>query len=282
MKKHLVVGGGGLKLNVLEYGQPDGPEILFLHGFSQAAQAWRHQFESDLALRYRLLALDIRGHGASEKPSDAAHYTASELWANDVKAVIETLGLRSVLLVGWSYSGLLVCDFLRHCGSKQLAGLVFCGAVTKVGSDQAGALLGPKLLKHLPAVFSTDAAVASDTMGQFVRDCHAEPMADRDYFEALGYNLTATPAVRLGLFSRTVDNDGILAAVQVPTLVLHGAKDEIILPAASQHIVDKVPGARLSMIDGAAHCPFAESAGVFNAEVSRFAEEVFRLCVVES
>jgi pimeloyl-ACP methyl ester carboxylesterase len=275
MKKHSVTGGGGVKLNVLECGQPDGPEILFLHGFSQAAQAWRHQFESDLALRYRLVAMDIRGHGASDKPSDAAHYTASELWANDVDAVIETLGLRSTLLVGWSYSGLLVCDFLRHHGSKKLAGVVFCGAVTKVGSDQAGALLGPKLLKHLPAVFSTDAATASDTMGQFVRDCHAEPMADRDYYEALGYNLTATPAVRLGLFSRTVDNDDILAGVTVPTLALHGREDEIILPTASDHIVGKLRGARLSMIDGTAHCPFAEAPGAFNAEIASFAEQVF-------
>ena len=79
MKKRSVIGGGGLKLNVLEAGQPDGSAILFLHGFSQAAQSWQHQFESDLALRYRLVAMDIRGHGASEKPGDGAHYTTSGL-----------------------------------------------------------------------------------------------------------------------------------------------------------------------------------------------------------
>jgi len=274
MKKHSVIGGGGLKLNVLEGGQPDGPAILLLHGFSQAAQSWQHQFESDLALRYRLVAMDIRGHGASEKPGDAAHYTTSELWADDVKAVIETLGLRQTLLVGWSYSGLLICDFLRHHGSQSLAGVVFCGGVTKVGSDQAGAMLGPKLLKHLPAVFSTDAAVATETMGQFVRDCQAQPMTDRDYYEALGYNLTATPEVRLGLFSRVVDNDDILAGMTLPTLVLHGTDDEIILPAASEHIVGKIRGARLFMINGAAHCPFAEAPGAFNAEVASFADQV--------
>ena len=276
MKKHSITGGGGLKLNVLEGGRANAPAILFLHGFSQAAQSWRHQFESDLAPRYRLLAMDLRGHGASEKPDDASHYTSSKLWADDVNAVIQTLGARSTLLVGWSYSGLLICDFLRYYGSTDLAGAVFCGAVTKVGSDQAGAMLGGKLTQHLPAVFSKEAAAASHTMGQFVRDCHAQPMSDSAYYEALGYSLTATPAVRLGLFSRAVDNDDMLAALTVPTLALHGTKDEIILPTASQHIVSKVRGAQLSMIEDTAHCPFAESPAAFNAQVAGFAGQVFQ------
>ena len=65
--------GGGLVLTGHESGNPEGQEILFIHRFSQCALAWEKQFSSQaLAREFRLIAFDIRGHGASEKPIDLA------------------------------------------------------------------------------------------------------------------------------------------------------------------------------------------------------------------
>ena len=84
MKDHFVRGGGGIRLHVAETGTPRGKPILFIHGTSQCSLAWREQMRSDLANDFRLVAMDLRGHGASEKPRDV--YGDSRLWADDVRA----------------------------------------------------------------------------------------------------------------------------------------------------------------------------------------------------
>ena len=78
-RTHTVIGGGGVRLHVEETGNRGGPAVLFIHGYSQCRLAWRRQMDSDLAADLRLVALDNRGHGLSEKPRHA--YADSRLWA---------------------------------------------------------------------------------------------------------------------------------------------------------------------------------------------------------
>src|SRR4051812_6188179 len=82
-------GGGGVRLHVVEAGNPRGRPIVFLHGTSQCWLTWSRQLRSDLADAYRLVAIDLRGHGLSEKPREG--YEDSRLWADDVNAAIQTL-----------------------------------------------------------------------------------------------------------------------------------------------------------------------------------------------
>ena len=78
MKIHSVVGGGGMKLHVREWGKADAPPVLFIHGWSQNHLCWRKQYESQLADAYHLVAFDLRGHGMSEAPEAKEHYTESQ------------------------------------------------------------------------------------------------------------------------------------------------------------------------------------------------------------
>ena len=87
MKRHEITGGGSCRLHAVEAGNPRGPAILFIHGFSQCSLAWNRQLRSDLTQEHRLVAMDMRGHGSSDKPRDA--YGDSRLWADDVNATIE-------------------------------------------------------------------------------------------------------------------------------------------------------------------------------------------------
>jgi len=110
---------------------------------------------SSLASVHRLVALDIRGHGLSDKPHDA--YSDSKLWADDVNAVIQTLNLDHPVLSGWSYGPLVFLDFIRHYGDDELGGLQFVGAVTKLGSAEAMSVLAPEFLSVVPQFLSPDA-----------------------------------------------------------------------------------------------------------------------------
>jgi pimeloyl-ACP methyl ester carboxylesterase len=82
---HQVTGGNGVPLHVVETGIRGGKPIVFLHGFSQSWLSWRPQLYSELAEDYQLMALDLRGHGQSDKPQEG--YSDCIQWADDVNAV---------------------------------------------------------------------------------------------------------------------------------------------------------------------------------------------------
>jgi non-heme chloroperoxidase len=71
MTSYKITGGGGVQLHVVETGNPKGRPILFVHGVSQCSQQWSRQMDSHLAENHRLVAMDMRGHGLSDKPHEA-------------------------------------------------------------------------------------------------------------------------------------------------------------------------------------------------------------------
>ena len=125
---HTVRGGGGLRLHVREWGRADGPPIVFIHGLSQSHLCWRKQYESALTSEFRLVAYDLRGHGMSEAPREQDRYTDARLWADDLAAVIEQLRVDRPVLVGWSYGGFVICDYIREYGENRISGIDFVGA----------------------------------------------------------------------------------------------------------------------------------------------------------
>jgi alpha-beta hydrolase superfamily lysophospholipase len=86
------VQGGGLRLHVREWGNPDEPPVVFIHGLSQSHLCWARQYQSSLANEFRLVAYDLRGHGMSQAPLEPEHYTDATLWADDLAAIIDQLG----------------------------------------------------------------------------------------------------------------------------------------------------------------------------------------------
>ena len=134
-KSHRITGGGGIQLHAVETGNPKGRPILFLHGLSQCWLSWSRQMSSDLADDYRLVSMDLRGHGLSDRPREG--YTDSKLWAEDVNAAIHALSLDHPILCGFSYGPLVILDYLRHYGDDGIGGLNFVGGVTRLGTDEA-------------------------------------------------------------------------------------------------------------------------------------------------
>ena len=269
-RSHTVTGGGGIKLHVEETGNPNARPILFIHGFSQCRLAWGRQMESELRSDFRLVAMDIRGHGLSEKPRDA--YGDSRLWADDVHAVIETLRLDRPILSGWSYGGVIICDYIRFHGEERLGGINLVAAVTKLGSEGAVAVLGGEFLALVPGFFSNDAQESVTALQALINMCVYEKPSPQDLYLFLGYNVIVPPYVRQGLFSRSLDHDDLLPKLRVPTLITHGEKDTIVLQAAPNQHAKAIKHAKLSVYPNAAHAPFFEDAPRFNRELREFAQ----------
>jgi pimeloyl-ACP methyl ester carboxylesterase len=266
-----VEGGGGARLWVDEAGDPRGRPIVFLHGFSQCRLCWRHQLASDLAADFRLVALDLRGHGDSDKPSDPAAYTESKLWADDVAAVIEQRHLDHPVLVGWSYGGLMIADYVSVHGEDAIAGSNWVAAICAVGRPVAPHL-GAAFRNLIPGFYRTDVTDSVEALRAFVRLCvHDEPSPE-ELLLTLGYNTLVPPEVRRALFSRTLDHTAVLGTLTKPVLVTHGGEDPVVLPTMAEHLRSNIAHAELSLYEGVGHSPFAEAPARFNAELRAFVD----------
>ena len=270
MKHYSIIGGGGTRLHLVEAGDPRGPSILFLHGQSQCTLSWDRQMQSDLAHRYRLVAMDLRGHGLSEVPSDG--YDDSRRWADDVDATIRELDLERPILSGWSYGPLVILDYIRHYGEEAIGGLQFVGGMSKLGSDAALSVLTPALLALVPGFFSNDVGESVGSLDGLLRLCFARELATPDRFLMLGFNVHVPPFVRQALFARVIDNDDLLPTITRPVLLTHGAEDAIVkTDVVAQHRA-LIPHAQVDLMPGVGHAAFWDDAASFNRRLAAFRE----------
>ncbi|WP_224333729.1 alpha/beta fold hydrolase [Haloprofundus halobius] len=268
MLTHTVRGGDDVALHVVETGNADGRPIFFVHGYSQSHRSWTRQYDSRLAERFRLVSMDNRGHGQSGKPEEG--YDRSDLWAEDVRAVLDALELDDIVLVGWSYAGLVVLDYLDAYGTDRVAGVNLVSAISKMGTDAATALLNPGYVDLLPQLGSENAEESVDALEAFLRRCvHAE-LPTEELYSMLGYNVVVPPHVRRSLRSRTVDHDDVLAELDVPAIFVHGGHDAVVDVAAAEGNAERTPDARLSVYPDTGHTPFWEAPGRYNRELAEF------------
>lgn len=272
-RQRTVVGSGGLRLHARETGPGGAPPILFVHGWSQCHLSWKRQLASPLADKYRLVAMDLRGHGASELAADDTSYQRSEVWAEDVAAVVNGLGLDRPILVGWSLGGYVVCDYLRHVQDAAPAGVVMVGSAVRLGATPADlALIGNGWLDHFVDAVSPDLATNIAALRGFVDACVAKPLPPDDREEMLCYNALVPPSVRAASGSHDpVDNSDILSSLEVPLMVAHGSEDQVFRPENVDLVRAANPRARVSMYEGSGHAPFLEDPERFNRELDEFA-----------
>jgi len=269
MKSHMVAGGGGIQLHLLEAGNPTGRSIVFLHGISQCSLAWARQMNSELANEYRLVAMDMRGHGLSDKPREG--YADPRLWADDVRAVIKALDLDHPLLCGWSYGPLVILDYLRHYGEDDIGAINFVGGITKLGSEQAASVLTAELLSLVPGFFSTDVEESVRSLGGLLRLCFAEKLSCEDWYRMLGYSMTVPPYVRQALFSRAFDNDDLLPRLRKPVLITHGTADAVVKSTVIDQQLSRIGCAQIRMMPTGHACFWDDAAG-YNQCLREFIE----------
>ena len=271
MEIHEIKSGDGLRLHVREWGQSNAPPILLIHGWSQNHLCWKKQYDSRLADEFRIVALDLRGHGMSDMPLEAEHYTDARLWADDIAAVIQQLRLDRPVLVGWSYGGLIMCDYLRAYGQDTISGINFLDAAVTLGADDFGTVIGPGFFEPFAGATADDLPTNIEAMRRFVRGCVAKPLPADLHEEALCWNIVVPAKVRLAMGQREIRSDDVLSALTVPVLVSHGELDTVVLPAMAKHILATCPMAKASWFAGVAHAPHLEEPVRYNSELAEFA-----------
>ena len=116
-----VTAPDGLTINYEQWGDPDSPAVVLLHGFTSDLRMWAGQVEA-FAAYYRVIAPDLRGHGRTDAPEDLAEYTM-ERYCDDLVALLDALSIDVCALVGCSFGGMIAVHFAtRTSGTPGGAG----------------------------------------------------------------------------------------------------------------------------------------------------------------
>jgi non-heme chloroperoxidase len=282
-----VTGPDGVTVAYRVWGDRDTarPPLLLIHGWAQNGGSWGPDLVADLATRHRVIAVDLRGHGASGMPTtsgdDAAAGFTADLLVGDVEAVLAAeVGDEGVVAVGWSYGGLVICDLLaaRSAGTSDgppVVGVGFVGAITSIGRGERGGRVGDAMRAALPDAYSETPRTAIRALSAFgsalVPADRTDLGVQSQYF--FGASLATHPAARAGLFARSASHDDLLSTLRMPVLVLHGTDDTVVDVSAARHAVEVLPGdVDVDLWDGAGHAPFVEDPIRFAAALDRLVE----------
>ena len=257
----------GTRIAVYEWGDPSGPEVVLIHGFAQSHLCFEPQLRSELIRHCRVVAFDMRGHGASAQPADPAAYQGDRVWADDIAAVLSAKALERPVLAGWSMGGRIIRQYLMVYGDVRLGGVNFVASQVIEEPRFRGPSAPQPLPEDLTLAGEIEAAIA------FLDGCYGRKPSEAEFRRALAYNMKVPPSVRRaigGWSTEAAATRAALARVRVPVLVTHGRADTVVLPAAAEAVVEAVPHAKLSWFDGCGHSPFAEDAERFNDELFAF------------
>lgn len=254
----------GTRIHYRVTGRPDGAPLLCLQGLGADSRGWIAQRRA-LGVRHRLILVDNRGVGRSDRPPGPYDL---EVLAADAVAVLDVLGLDDVHVLGASMGGVLAQLLAVHHPERVRSLVLACTASrhhpwrvelleewrdVAVADGMAGVsqvaarwLVGPRMLRRLRRAIDLVAPIALNVPAE-------------SFVSQIDAILATSEEVR-----------SELAGVVVPTLVLVGSQDVLTPLGDAEELTELVPGAELAVIGGGAHGFMVEQAGSFNRTVVDF------------
>ncbi|MDY5911333.1 MAG: alpha/beta hydrolase [Inconstantimicrobium porci] len=251
---------------------PEGSEtVVFLHGWPGSHELFEYQYDYFIKKGYRCIGIDQRGFGKSDKPTEGYDYNTL---SDDLKAVVDILGLDGFTLLGHSTGGAIAARYMaRHkgCGVKKL---ILCAAAV------------PSLIKRPYFRYGIDRNVVENIIKQTYND---RPLMLNDFgeiffykkpspyflkwfmhlgFEASGWATAQIAETWLG----EEDLFGDIKTIYVPTLILHGIYDKVCLFALAKYQHKEIKNSILIRFNNSGHAVFYDQKEKFNKTVEYFIE----------
>lgn len=261
----------GVKVGVLQEGKVGAPAVVCLPGWGGSQYLFRHNVHALANAGFRAIAVDLKGHGESDKPLGTEDYTMNAM-VEHVFEVLDVLGLDKTSLVGQSMAGPIaaqVCLAAPHRVEKLvLLAPVGYGRVLPVSVARVLAPLS--MSRALPALArrSLFKLVVKSMYGELVTpserdiDEYFAPTRDPDFVRAL-HRL-------IHHFDWSSFDDGRLRALRVPLLVIRGDSDPIVPLAVLSRFHHEVPHSRFVRIAGAGHLVSEEAPELVNRAIVEF------------
>ena len=264
---------GGLHVHYRDQGNPNGPTVVLVHGFAASLQAWE-PWAARLGADYRIISLDLPGHGLTRAP--AGYVASTDGNVEVVDELTRRLGDQRFVLGGNSMGGGVAWNYaLQH--PARLRGLMLV--------DSAGWPSARKKGEGPPAIFR----LLGNPVGRAVlKRFDPTPLAERGLKSAYVDPKLVTPELvaRYTDFARAPGHKDILltmrnrpraavgadafATIRIPTLVMVGEADKVIPPGQSHALAAAIPGAKLVAYPDVGHVPMEQIPDRSAADVAAF------------
>ncbi|WP_314504565.1 alpha/beta hydrolase [uncultured Microbacterium sp.] len=255
--------------------QGKGQTVVLIHGFPLDAESWGKQQAALLEAGYRVIAYDRRGFGQSSKTRAGSDY---DTFADDLGALMHTLDLEKVVLVGFSMGTGEVARYFTRYGSERVAKAAFLGSLEpfllKNDDNPDGA--GPQ--EFFDGIAASVREDRYAFLTGFFKDFYNldENLGSRISQEAVDAsvataNRAGNAAIAAAPLTWPTDFREDIEKVDVPALIVHGTADNILpIDATARRFKDLLPDATYVEIDGAPHGMLWTHAAEVNSALLEF------------
>ncbi|HOX84323.1 MAG TPA: alpha/beta hydrolase [Chryseolinea sp.] len=266
--KEIDITINGLFVSHTDDGDEKAPAIVFIHGFPLNKAMWNHQVEI-LRNRYRVITYDVRGYGNSE-PGDEE--LTIDLFALDLKRLLDALNLEKVILCGFSMGGYIALRAIEKF-PERFDSLILCDTQCSADTPESK----DKRMKSIQAIRLGGIELYADQIlsGFFFNDPvnkkSKEMIEVRRMIESSSPEVVCNTLLALADRSETCSN---LEKIDIPVLILVGNEDNVTPPSAAEFMHSKISGSTLFKLGKAAHLSMMDNATDFNKNLEDFLELV--------
>jgi microsomal epoxide hydrolase len=258
--------GDGVSLRLIEAGKPaNGPALVFISGWSTGADIWRHQIDT-FAKTNRVIAFDPRSQGDSTKTTAG---NTPEIRAQDLHTLLDRLGVRRPVLIGWSQGVQDIAAYVERYGTKDLAGIVLVDAAVSDGAD--GMASRSQETAEQFKMFAVYQAHQREYLGGMMQAIISKPQSNDTIERLVSIGMKTPPDVGVGMLVADmfgVNRTTALKKIECPTLIVASAKSFEL--SRQQAGADQIPHARFEKIDDTAHAVFLDQPKRFDEVVKSF------------
>lgn len=237
----------------------EGNPIFLIHGWSQDHTGFAPQLEA-LSKKYKVVALDLRGHGKSDRPE---HGLTLKRFATDVEELMENLQLENVTLVGHSMGASTTFEYIKDFGVSRLKSVSIFDMTPKLVNDSEWNL-GLYHGKYFIQDALNDLTQINDNLIDFARPFFkitAPYLSDELIEEQLEFFKSNTPHVLSAMWHAMAVNDyrNMLEKITVPTQIVYGEKSTLYSKETAEYLQSKIPNAKVVPFENCTHLLVAEN-----------------------
>ena len=262
----------GQRFHYVEWGNTAAPPLVFLHGITGHARTWDDEARL-LAARYRVLALDQRGHGDSDPAPDADY--GDDALLGDLVAFADALALPRLTLVALSLGGRVAINFAgRHPDRVERLVVVDIGPeIAAAGRARVGALMAAaperfETREEVVRYLRANAPLYSEAMLRHRAEHAVRPRPGGGF--TWKYDRALRDAIRQGRLRVPADLWPQWRAIRCPVLLVRGDQSDVLSDEIAKRMIDEQPAARLAVVAGAGHTVPGDQPDAFQSLLREF------------
>ena len=260
-----------VRLHVSDFGE--GSPVILIHGWPLSDAMYEYQYAALIKNGYRAIGITLRGFGQSDKPYGKYDY---DVFAEDIKVVLEELRIDNAVLGGFSFGGATVIRFASKYKNEHISKLALFGAAApcEVRKDDFPYGLPIEILNSWIDLNSANRPLLIEEFGKlFAASETALPKGISDWLARIQFQ-SSQYAMEQGLIMiRDSDLRADLEKITIPTAIFHGKLDKLCPFELAEQLHEGIANSKLIAFEKSGHGLFLEERLKFNDELIKFIRE---------